>query len=336
MADYKGIKGFTIPNVSSDPSNPIIGQIWYNSTTDTLKGAGAGVGAWAATNAINTARYTGGSAGTTGTSAMFFGGQAPGSYNFRAETEQYNGTSWSEVGDLNTDKRQAVGFGSQSDAMAVGGYAEPPTNIVDQSETWNGTSWSEGNNMGSKRYGCGAGGHSTSSAGLIWGGHEDGTAVNVTKTETYNGTSWTEVNDLATATTGSGGAGTQAAALSINTLGPPASGLCNRWDGTSWTTDGGTINTPRNYASQHGGTQTSAIYAGGHPTTPAETLTEIYDGTSWTEVADLTTGRYGLGGAAVNNTAALVFGGTQDPGPAVDASEEWTTPDITTVTVTTS
>jgi hypothetical protein len=37
MATYKGIQGFTIQNLSADPSNPIEGQVWYNSTSKDLE-----------------------------------------------------------------------------------------------------------------------------------------------------------------------------------------------------------------------------------------------------------------------------------------------------------
>jgi hypothetical protein len=50
MADYKNIKGFNIQYLDSDPPNPIEGQMWFNSTTQTLKGAevgGAPAGTWA-------------------------------------------------------------------------------------------------------------------------------------------------------------------------------------------------------------------------------------------------------------------------------------------------
>ena len=41
MADYKAIKGWTIQTVSSDPSNLIAGQVWYNSTLGKIKAAGS-------------------------------------------------------------------------------------------------------------------------------------------------------------------------------------------------------------------------------------------------------------------------------------------------------
>lgn len=37
MATYKGIKGVKIQYLSADPSNPVVGQIWYNTTTRLLK-----------------------------------------------------------------------------------------------------------------------------------------------------------------------------------------------------------------------------------------------------------------------------------------------------------
>ena len=37
MATYKGIQGYNIDVVSSDPANPKTGQVWYNTTSDTLK-----------------------------------------------------------------------------------------------------------------------------------------------------------------------------------------------------------------------------------------------------------------------------------------------------------
>ena len=47
MAQYTGIQGQNILIVSSDPANPVEGQIWYNTTSQTLKGYQF-VQAWAA------------------------------------------------------------------------------------------------------------------------------------------------------------------------------------------------------------------------------------------------------------------------------------------------
>ena len=55
MATYKKEKGFTIQSLTSDPSPLLEGQVWYNTTSTTLKGSinVLGVGAWATPNLYN-------------------------------------------------------------------------------------------------------------------------------------------------------------------------------------------------------------------------------------------------------------------------------------------
>jgi hypothetical protein len=75
MAEYINIKGQSIEVVASDPANPTLGQIWYNSTSNTLKGGGVTTaGTWATGNPINTTRAQGGGAGTS-TAGIIFGGE---------------------------------------------------------------------------------------------------------------------------------------------------------------------------------------------------------------------------------------------------------------------
>jgi hypothetical protein len=38
MATYKGIQGYTVQNLSSDPTaSEAVGQLWYNSTSGSFK-----------------------------------------------------------------------------------------------------------------------------------------------------------------------------------------------------------------------------------------------------------------------------------------------------------
>jgi hypothetical protein len=75
MATYKGIQGFTIQNLSADPSNPIEGQVWYNSTSNVWKVEEATTaGSWATGNNLNTARGYGLAGAGTQTAALAFGG----------------------------------------------------------------------------------------------------------------------------------------------------------------------------------------------------------------------------------------------------------------------
>ena len=93
MATYKEIFGTNIEVVSSDPSNPVEGQIWYNTSTNRVKGFLNSSGSWATGGALNTARMNLAGTGTQ-TAGLAIGGESPPE---RAQTEAYNGTAWTEV-----------------------------------------------------------------------------------------------------------------------------------------------------------------------------------------------------------------------------------------------
>jgi hypothetical protein len=114
MTTFKEIRGTAIQSVSTDPTNPETGQIWYNSTTAQLKGYQTG-GTWASGGNMGTARYALAGAGTQ-TVGLAFGGNGP-----SAATEEYNGTSWTGGGNLTTARRILAGCGTQTSALAFGG-----------------------------------------------------------------------------------------------------------------------------------------------------------------------------------------------------------------------
>ena len=88
MAEYKGIKGFKVQYLSADPSDPIIGQTWYNSTSKDLKYTGVTTaGAWATGNNLNTARNALAGCGTQ-TAGLAFGGYITA---VTAATEEFTG-----------------------------------------------------------------------------------------------------------------------------------------------------------------------------------------------------------------------------------------------------
>jgi hypothetical protein len=107
MATYKGIQGFTIQNLSADPSNPIEGQVWYNSTSNVWKVEEATTaGAWATGNNMGTARRFLAGAGTQ-TAALAFGGFIPPPVT--GATEEYDGATWTAGGSLGTARYQLGG-----------------------------------------------------------------------------------------------------------------------------------------------------------------------------------------------------------------------------------
>jgi hypothetical protein len=56
MTTFKEISGQLIRTLSSDPANPQIGQIWYNSTIGVLKGYKVLVLTWSSGGNLNTGR----------------------------------------------------------------------------------------------------------------------------------------------------------------------------------------------------------------------------------------------------------------------------------------
>jgi hypothetical protein len=154
---------------------------------------------------MNTARGSIGSAvNGTQTAGLGFGGESP--LGPGTITESYDGTSWTEVGDLNTARGILGGSGTQALALAFAGNPGGGA-TTDASEEFNGTSWAEGNNVNTARYGLNGSGIQTAALGFA-GFSSALSPARVTLTESYNGTSWTEVNDLNTARTSVGGFGT--------------------------------------------------------------------------------------------------------------------------------
>ena len=141
------------------------------------------------------------SAGTQ-TATAIFGGSAepiPGPTNL---TEEWDGSSWTGGGNMNTSRTIGGGSGTVTAALAVGGSS----NLAN--EEYNGSSWTSVASYPAAPAPGGAGIRST--------GTQDETLAWInTVAATYNGTSWTTVNALATSRNTAGGAGTQNAALAI-------------------------------------------------------------------------------------------------------------------------
>jgi len=332
MTNYTGIQGQNILIVSSDPANPVEGQIWYNTTSNTLKDYQSVVvnAAWASGGNLNTARSQRGGAGTQ-TAALGAGGYSSGSspYNTTA-VESYNGSSWTAVASLNSDVRgNCVAGGTNTAVLSFLGVQGNNT-FTAQTESWNGSSWTTVGSLNLQRSSAGSAG--TQTAALAFGGYFP--PPNRNNSESWNGTSWTATPTLNTIISGNAGAGIQTAALSFGGGGGSPSTPTTQteiWNGTSWTV-GPSLGTAR-YSLAGFGIQTAAVAAGG--VTPSATgATELYNGTSWSSSpASLTTARGNLGGTGTQSLG-LVYGGL----PFQTTTEEWTGPStaLQTKTITTS
>ena len=312
MADYQDIRGLRVKYLSADPSVTVGGEVWYNSTTATLRSHLISE-AWASAAPLAQERGQISMFGTQ-TSSVAAGGSGPGATMYN-NTEEYNGSGWSAGGDLNTTREGSHAAGVLTAGVIVGGFIEPST-YSNAAEEYDGTTWTSvtvapyavnntaafgtqaasmfaGGDPGSKtttlEYASPgswtAGGALTTgraqaggaclaplSAGLIWGGTPLSTAV-----EEYNGTAWSDGTVLPAGVQFGGGAGTQTAALSFANFSGPTTitTATTKYDGTSWTAAPALgISQAR---SQGSGSQALALVAGGdYPhTTPVNTTQEF-------------------------------------------------------------
>jgi hypothetical protein len=332
MTTFKEIRGTDILALSSDPSNPETGQIWYNSSSGTLKGYRL-VGTWSSGGNLPVAKNSGASDGTSTAAWTAGGSSTPTGNTGMSQTDLYNGTSWTTSGNLNTARTGVAGFGTQTAAVAAGGYVQPgagPTRTMyANTENFNGSAWTASGALPSGRSDGGACGIQT--AGLYFGGGAGYGGPSLSSTAKYNGTTWTAVNSMNTAGSYTR-AGTQTAALA--SISSTSGTGTESYNGTTWT-----VGTSRNIAGAQMagfGLQTAAYLAGGYsagPGAPQFSTTEYWNGTVWANTGSLATARRaGMGVGTQSGTAGLITGGTT-PVPYITATESYTGLATQTITV---
>ena len=311
MATYKGISGALIRTTAQDPTSPQVGEIWFNTTLGSLKGRQYIDGVFASGGNMNTPRgATGSSTKGTQTSSLVFGGESGGGN--RGLTEAYNGTTWSEVADLNTTRKNLMGAGTQTAAVGFGGYTNPG-GFTDVTEEWNGSSWTNGNAMNRAKDSAGKAGIQTAALSVAGSGTPGVTILS--EVEEYNGTNWSEVTNTPTALAHSQSFGIQTAAVSAGGTTPPTSptypqAITFEYDGSSWT-GGGNINNARGLGGT-AGTQTAGVIMGGYQAPPDALLSfvEDYNGTAFANAPTLITARTGNGCGGSTAGLAVTFGST--------------------------
>jgi len=327
MSDYKDIKGLKVRYLASDPANPEIGEVWYNSTTNVAKVlAVTTADAWASgTNYPGNIRNQLGAGSAT--AAVHMGG-----YNgtsFVAATNEYDGSAWTSSGALPAPRGDGRAGGPQTDVIAVGGTVSG-SDFSTTSFSYNGSTWSPTPSLNTGRnamLGTSTNGNST--AFLIGCGQIS--TISNTATEEYNGASWTSVNPMNTARNSGGGAGTQTSALAFSgnpdstPLPGPYSNATEEYDGTSWT-NGGNLNTARSRAFGSGENSNSAVAFGGQPGPGVDGgVTEKYNGTAWTTSPVTNSARSLYGRSGLTQGAGLISGGyVSTAGSETNVTEEWT------------
>jgi len=324
MTTYKEIKGQLIRSVSNDPANPQVGEIWYNNTIGVLKGDQYVTGTWSAGGNL-TSDFFGRAASGTQTAGLNFGGRNPGPVFVSGNTEEYNGTSWSEQNNLNTARRYLSGFGTEPASVACAGApgSNSPGTIT---EEYNGTSWTSANNMSIGNVNGGG------TAGVLTAGFFVGASPPTGSTEEYDGTNWTSGGSLNTARNQSRSFGTLTAGVAAGGEGNVTA--VEEYNGTAWTT---VTSLPTGRGNNGtGGTQTAGIIMAGQTGSPATPVltTEEYDGSVWSVGGNVANVRPNAArGPMGTRTAGIIAGGAY---PFV-GTEEYAGPSGPgTVTLTTS
>jgi hypothetical protein len=307
MSEYSGIRGTRVKYLASDPTlnTSTEGQVWYNSTSGTLKSL-VQIKAWSSGGNLSTARYHSGPAtsapSTAGMVAAGFSNSSP--ETATNVTEEYNGFSWSSGGNVNTARANLGGAGIQTAALIFGGYSGAPNVGYNLTEEYDGSAWTSGGTLPvNTSLPIGAG---TQTAGLSIGGLEIGVAA-LTTTNLYNGTSWTStghnINDDGY---GGAGVGTSTAALIMGGDGRVSS--VESYDGSSWTAVTNLVSA--NGRTAGAGTNTLANCFGGADN---PTANQTWDGNTWVSVTGLSTGRARLMGfgTATQSVAAGGYTTTQ-------------------------
>ena len=329
MTAFKTIKGVPVKTISGDRAGASFeGQLYYDSDgVGIFKFVGAlgavSTGSWASGGNLGTARQQATAAGTQDAAIAVGGGTVTGT---TGNVEQYNGSSWTEVSNLNVQKtRSGISSNSPNASTINFGGVSPSASITATAESWDNSSWTEVGDLNAAILGSAGFGVSNASAGSAGGQNPAGNmSVN---NEIWNGSSWTEVNNLNSARRYLGGLGTVTAALVVggdtdndSFPGGRYTAFVESYNGTSWT-EIANLNAGRAYVGT-AGIQTDAIVFGGSP--PGYLVsTEAWNGTAWTEVNNLATGRRAWSSGTGTSLAALSAGGGGTSSTLAN-TEEWT------------
>ena len=289
MSTYKALVGKKIKSVSSDPSDSADGQMWYNSTTQSLRGIGIS-SAWSSSaGQINSFPQTYG--GGTQSAGWICGGYVTPPFTKQDRTEEYNGTGWTVGGTLNTARADINAAGLQTAGLAAMGDNHPssPRGITN-TEEYDGSSWTNVNSSpGGMFENCGAS-CGTQTTYVAVGGRSGPPNSAQTTTMEYDGTNWSTSGAYPAALRNIYHSGVQTASIATGGETDPGSTVTSShtYDGSSWTSSATSPISRR--GGGRAGTQTAALFFGGGPGNPAGTTTLTFDGTTFAvDPASLTT-----------------------------------------------
>ena len=369
MAKYSDIKGFTVQTVSTDPvASQALGGSWSSggSLNTARPAAGASSGndgnsalfiMSGASNSNIVESYNGSafteiadlsegadnamsSSNGSSTATLFIGGNP--SPARAGKTESWDGSSWTETGDLNTSRGQGAGTGISTASLVFGGVTTAYVGIVEQ---WDGSSWTEVADLNTTR--ANLAGMGLYTASIAAAGRAPASSPTIRgDVELWNGSSWTETTEVNTARAEVSGSGVPYTDVIVYG-GEPSTANTEFWNGSSWT-ELNNLSSAGSRISQNMGASASATLAFQQAspgqtteewTAPSafgkqiegqlffnstanafkETISDVPSAT-WASGTSINTSRQRLGGAGLQ-TANVVFAGAE---PSMsNKTEEW-------------
>jgi len=335
MTTFTEIRGQLIKKVDSDPTNPVVGEVWYNNTLGVLKVYKNIGGAWASGPNANNNVEGPGSFGNK-SSLVAVGGYAPGGHT--NAVEEYDGSSWTTATNYPSTNYSGQGCGILTAGLVAGGNQTGATYLT-AVHKYDGTNWTSANSISTARTGTSSS-VGTQTAGIIFGGYAGSPISAQNATEEFDGTNWSNGGTLTTARAYGGAGGTQTAALyfngeSINT-GPIPSRIPNtseEYNGSSWTA-GGTV--PDRFTRLNGaGTQDACFRVGGSTGSAAVATCDLYNGTSWASAPSLGSAQNWGNSGGTGSTSAIIGKGRGSSGYTL-VTQLYTDPSFENRVVTTS
>ena len=213
-------------------------------------------GAFASTPNLNVSYNQRTGSGVTD-ACLCFGGENPS--GVKGDNESFDGSSWSELNNLNTSRSDLAGCGTQPASLAFGGSPGPGP-VAQQTEEWDGSSWTTSGNLNAGSRFCKGAGIQTAAyriGGFISPGSGSTNAV-----EHYDGSSWTSQTAAPFSSDRHAALGTQTAGF-VNRAAPPNVASYD-YNGSSWTAGPNDIESDSQSSSF--GTATSSMFGSGPPT----------------------------------------------------------------------
>tara|TARA_R100000655_G_scaffold265_4_gene1072 strand:+ start:1846 stop:3660 length:1815 start_codon:yes stop_codon:yes gene_type:complete len=277
---------------------------------------------WTTLPATYPVAFSDGSSSGTQTAGLIFGGYtspAP----VTTTTNKFNGTTYSSAPAMGTATARGAAAGSQSATVAFGGTSPNPGYTTEEfnisANAVTGAAWAASGALGTARSqisGFGA----TTDASIGAGGYQYGPNTYTNVSEEYNGSTFSATPNMPVSLGFRNSGGTVTAGIVFGGHDGSSPANTSIWNGSSYS-NGPSIVDP-GYGTMGNGSSTALFMCGSSEPARPTTLTEEYDGSSWSSVpATLNTGR-GNGMGVGSQTAGLAIGGGS-PNPTENLMEEY-------------